>query len=436
MKNLLTLAVFGIAVTWIPDALSQAFNDFQKPPHSYYDREPTDPMSQLINAAEAGEFDFGTESGLPLVKKMLKALDIPESSQVIVFSQTSLQRSLISSENPRAMFFNEDTHLAWMPGGKVEVISFDPQTGGRFYFEEPPKNPGEKVGFVQPRSCFGCHGGSATNFLPGPLARSHYTAKNGRRVRAVADHIRLGHTVPFESRWGGYFVTNAPANLEHLGNTFASREGQSVVLEQPEGSLSDLSAFFDEKILPRGDSNVIPLLLFDHQIEAHNLLMEALYRHRHLEAETAKSEDGPRERTVRGTERLFDKLVRYLLFADEVSLEGYDFERNPEFESDFQRNSRKASDGTSLKDFNLEDRIFENRLSYLIYSRSFEEAPQEMRDRVYSRLWDILTPASPPEGYDYFDPGERARIVKILQETKDDLPAIWRGEAGIVSSDR
>ncbi|MDF2375132.1 MAG: hypothetical protein P1U81_02750 [Verrucomicrobiales bacterium] len=291
------------------------------------------------------------------------------------------------------MYFNEDTHLAWMPGGKVEIISFDPDTGGRFFIEEPPEEPGEKVRFVHSGRCFGCHGGSATNFLPGPLARSHFTSETGRRLGSVSGHIRLGHKVPFQDRWGGYSVTGAPKTLKHLGNVFASRnEKREVLLDTVRDRSKDsLSDYFEPEKFPRGDSNVVPLLLLDHQIEGHNLIMEARYRQRHLDYQTEKK-GKPESSAQRSADSLFERLTRYLLFKEEASLAGHRINRHPEFEEDFRANRKTTADGLSLKDLSLNGRLMEHRLSYLIQSRPFLESPQNMKDQIYNRLWAILSP--------------------------------------------
>lgn len=405
---------------------AQAFNDFELEPHNYYDLVPEDGMSRLIEKWQKGEHDFGSETGLKALEKLLHDLDIPVSSQVLVFSKTSLQRDLVSPDNPRAMYFNEDIHVAWMPGGKIEVNSFDAHAGGLFFFELPPKNPGERVGFEMQRRCFGCHGGSATNFLPGPLGRSNFTDLTGRRLRGVRSHIRVGHAVPFEERWGGYFVTNAPPTLEHMGNGFAERVGREIAItDSSKRSTTDLGEFFDPEKLLRPDSNILPLMLFDHQIEFHNLLVEALYRHRTLEYYTEQNGGTPPTGMPQSVAKHFDKLVSYLLFADEVSLAGHDFQLPTEFAADFRRNARESSAGDSLKDFDLKTHLFRNRCSYMIHSRSFEEAPAAMKERVYDRLWSILSPDQAPEEYAYLGDDERSRILQILRETKTDLPATW-----------
>lgn len=405
---------------------AQFFNDSYEPPHNYLKREGTDAMSVLIRQAAEGAHSFGTETGLPLLEKLLHDLDVPVSSQVVLFSRTSLQKDLVSPENPRAIYFDDNIYLAWMPGGKIEVNSFDPDAGGLFYFEEPPEKPGDEVGFIRFARCMGCHGGSATNFLPGPLGRSHYTSETGRRLRGVPSHERTSHKVPFKERWGGYFVTGAPAGLEHMGNSFAIGSGRTVAINVTAHAVKEnLEEFFDPTKLLRTDSDILPLMLFDHQIEGHALLVEARYRERITQYRAEQNEGKAPAWTLEETKEFFDKFVRYLLFADEVSLAGTPVAGSPDFKQDFLAKKRTDAEGHSLRDFDLESRLFRNRLSYLIYSDSFEGAPQSMKNRVYDRLWTILSAETPPEGYQYFEPGERQRILSILRTTKSDLPESW-----------
>jgi hypothetical protein len=435
MQNPLHVVTLTLSLVFEATFLQgQAFNDFSLAPHNYGSVEKTDQMSQLIKRSGQGQFDFGTEDGLPLLKKILAALDVPESSQILVFSRTSLQKELIGPDNPRAMYFNEDTHVAWMPEGKVEIISFDPHVGGIFFIEEADRKPDLPIRFTSQGGCFGCHGGAATNYLPGPLARSTYTSSAGQRLGQVRGHNRMGHQVPFPDRWGGYFVTGAPASLGHLGNAFATREsGTATVASVSDSMKTDLGDFFDTEKYLRPDSNVLPLLLFDHQIEAHNLIMECVYRWRHLEYETAKN-GGVAPGDTRGkTEKAFEKLVRYLLFADEAPLPGSDFLVSAEYREEFRKSRKVDANELSLRDFDLKTRLFSHRLSYMIYARSFEDAPAGMRAEVYRRIWKILAPEAPPAGYEYFAPGEREKIFSILKATKTDLPEEWTGGSLVLS---
>ncbi len=429
-----------VALAWAASGntlRAQAFNDFQIPPHDYNSIQGRDAMSRLLGRAAAGDFEFGEETGRPLLRRLLAELGIPESSQVLLFSKTSLQREHISPENPRAIFFNENGYVSWMPDGLIEVLMFDPDAGGLFFIEELPEERSDpRIAFAKGRGCTGCHSGSATNFLPGPMARSSYVDVEGRRIGSVSGHIRMNHAMPPQNRWGGFYVTGAPASLGHLGNAFARKEGKATVLDRPEPSpRSDLSGFFDAARYPRPDANVFPLLLFDHQIEAHNLLMEVRYRWRLFEYERAKFGGKASSLASEGLERGMRRLVRYLLFADEAPLDGSGLVVSEQFRRDFAGRRRADPEGRSLRDPDLRTRLFSHRLSYMIYSQAFEDAPLEMRETVYARLHEILLVAEAPEGFGYFDPGEREAIVAILRATKDDLPPAWRaGAAEVVAS--
>ncbi|MDP4584835.1 MAG: hypothetical protein NWT04_13055 [Verrucomicrobiales bacterium] len=421
MRPALFAIVFSVLLFPRSEARAQAFNDFLVPPHDYGAIEGRDAMSRLVARAARGERDFGTETGLPLLRELLAELAIPESSQVLLFSKTSLQREYITPKTPRAIYFNENGYVSWVPDGLIEVLMFDPDAGGLFFLEElPEERPDLKTAFVKGRGCTGCHSGTATNFLPGPMARSAYVADDGRRIGAVPGHTRMHHGVPFADRWGGYYVSGAPLSLSHLGNAFASREGGETKLTRP-GMLYDSGKY------PIPEANVLPLMLFDHQIEGHNLLMEVRYRWRLAEYEKAKSGGEISTGTRLGLERGLERLVRYFLFANEAALDGAELVVSTAYREDFLRGRRMDGEGHSLKDLDLTNRLFKNRLSYLIYAQAFEEAPLGMREAVFARLHAILTPPEPPEGYAYFDKGERERIVSILRATRNDLPAGWHG---------
>lgn len=410
---------------------SQAFNDFLVPPHDYNSIRGRDAMSRLIERASAGGYAFGEETGLPLLRRVLAELGIPESSQVLLFSKTSLQREYIDPENPRAIFFNENGYVSWMPDGLIEVLMFDPDAGGLFFIEELPEERSDpRVAFVKSRGCTGCHSGSVTNFLPGPMARSGYVDAGGKRIGSIPGHIRMNHGVPLADRWGGFYVTGAHASLGHLGNALARKEQGKTVLDRPEAPvLSELSGLFDVSRYPRRDADALALLLFDHQIEAHNLLMELRYRWRLVEYERAKSGGEASTIAMEGLERGLRRVVRYLLFADEAPLDGAALAVSSDSRRDFLASRRTDPEGRSLRDLDLGERMFSHRLSYMIDSQAFAEAPRDMRALVYEQLGGILLPEVAPDDFDYFDEGEREAIVSILRATKDDLPPGW-GDSG------
>src|SRR6056297_759226 len=108
--------------------------DIADPPFDYVDTEDENPVSRLAAKLKSKEvkLEYTREQGY--LKALLAELDIPESSQTLVFSKTSLQVQHISRRNPRALYFNDDTYVGWVRGSSlVEVSTADPKLGAAFY---------------------------------------------------------------------------------------------------------------------------------------------------------------------------------------------------------------------------------------------------------------------------------------------------------------
>ena len=105
------------------------------------------------------------------------------AARVLVFSKTSLQRHLISPSNPRAIYFNDDLYLAWVPGGElIEIASMDPLLGAVFYSVRQKAGRDKGVIVRRGERCLFCHASSASGRVPGLLMQSVYTNSDGHRV--------------------------------------------------------------------------------------------------------------------------------------------------------------------------------------------------------------------------------------------------------------
>ena len=156
MIRLLFFAVVAIFFSGFQPCFGQFWNDFEVEPHLYRGRELKDPVSQFLKKVRSGEIVVDEGNGKPLVERLLREFNIPVSSQIIVFTKTSLQRDMVNAGNPRALYFNEDVYLGWMPGGRVEIASIDPHLGPIFYFQRPLNRPMISF-FRRSRNCLGCH---------------------------------------------------------------------------------------------------------------------------------------------------------------------------------------------------------------------------------------------------------------------------------------
>jgi hypothetical protein len=349
-------------------------------------------------------------------------------SQVLVFTKTSLQRRVVNPESPRALYFNEDVYLGWMPNGRIEIASMDPKVGGVFYFQRPLDDSEQPI-FHREESCLGCHAGSATNFLPGLLARSVFPDGNGRSLKNVKTFDRIGHQVPFDERWGGWLLSGEVGTARHMANALASVEDGKATL----GQAKQPSKFFNAELHLRPDSDVLAMLLHDHQISMHHWMMEAHYRvrqglHDAKVKDTSRAsleaiESGERE----DLEACVDRLMRYLLFADEAPMGEESWKDGGDYRKVFLADRRQTVDGRSLKDLKLRERIFKYRCSYMIYSKAFAALPLSLREEVYHRLYKVLT--NDADGFEHLGQEEREGILSILTETLPEAAAYWSREA-------
>jgi hypothetical protein len=96
------------------------------------------------------------------------------------------------------------------------------------------------------------------------------------------------------------------------------------------------------------------------------------------------------------------------------------------FAADFAARSPRDSKGRSLRDLDLNTRLFRYPCSYLIYSRAFDTLPVEVKDYIYQRLWDILSVWRIGKDDPRLSPEDGTAIIEILRETKRDLPDYWK----------
>ncbi len=383
---------------------------WELPPIRYSDTAPAAPLGKLL----AG----GKLEGLGQVERvrhLLKALSIPEESQILVFSKTSKQNDLITPGTPRALYFSADAYAGYVPGGMMEVAVHDPLLGVVFYLIDL-QNPAS-VSFVKRETgeCLSCHGTARTEDVPGLLVRSVFPDADGRPLLALGSST-VDASSPISSRWGGYYVTGR-SSLPHVGNrVFREEDG----LPKPELSqLADVSEKLNASRYPRATSDIVALMVLEHQCDLHNRMTAAAMRYRrtHWLGKLLDKESDPDKETAG---RLADEdakdLVYHLLFKGEAEM-GDGVEGDEAFQTAFTRQFPKTREGDSLADFHLGSRLFKNRCSYMIYSQAFTQLPARVRSATLKRLRAVLDGAEAQEEFAYLKEPERKRISAILKET-------------------
>jgi hypothetical protein len=177
-------------------------------------------------------------------------------------------------------------------------------------------------------------------------------------------------------------------------------------------------------------SDIVALMVFEHQTHVHNLLtkanyaaQQAMYYQANLNRALGQPIDAPLDSTTRRIESAGDKLIEGLLFADEAIITET-IAGSSEFAQEFS--SRGPHDGRarSLRNFDLKSRLFRYPCSYLIYSPSFDGLHPSMKAYVSKRLCEILAGRN-DAGFSHLSVADRNSIAEILRETKSSL---WADE--------
>lgn len=391
------------------------YRDFDQSPHDYWKQTPKDRFSRWMTNVQSGRVELDYSGEKAFVASVLKSLDIPASSQMLVFSTTSLQLSLISPLSPRALFFNEDVYLGHVVGGKIEVVSVDPDLGGVFYIFDIPRN-GQPPRPERATRCMNCHAREDTGYVPGLVVKSVIPGVRGGSLESFRQE-QSGHGVPLSQRFGGWYLTGTGGFTNHLANFYGLSSPQGIARQklQPGASFS-----YDRYLMPSSD--LLPQLLHEHQIGFVNRTIEATYRTR-----SALAEDSGKLSPINTTmlDQQARALTRYLLFADEVPLPTGGVAGDAEFKRDFASVRRLGPGGASLKDFELRTRLFQHRCSYMIYGLAFQGLPPEMKQRVFARLSQALDTNRSDKEYAYLPAVEKQAIRGILKATLPELPKGW-----------
>jgi hypothetical protein len=412
---LAVLALVGALAT--PDAQrSDAFAESRDHAAIAYTDGPLDNPVETLDAALASgarALAFDPVSGyLPAV---LEAFGLPVASQMLVFSDTSLQADLIDVGTPRALYFDDRVYVGWVRGaGALEVAVHDARQGAVLY--QLPQVEGAVPRFTRDEQCLQCHMTWDTYAVPGLLM--HSTAPRANEME-YATGFATDHRSPFVQRWGGWFVTGDHGGAVHMGNVpTAPGDLGRLALDDPRATLASVDGLFDADGFLSPYSDVVALLVLGHQAQASTLLTRVGWEARVAEAAGATAPTARVEAAARD-------LVDYLLFADEAPLPG-PVTGTSGFAEWFEGVGPRDAAGRSLRDLDLDTRLLAWRCSYMVYAPAFDALPPTASDAVYARLWAVLSDAAPDSRTD-LPPEERQAIVEILRDTKPALPAYFAG---------
>lgn len=419
---LATLALFSFA------SYARGDDPFDQPPIEYSTSTPNDCVTQLQARLESGEQKLEFQGKLGYLPSVLQALNIPIESQMLVFSQTSLQRQRISPRRPRAVYFNDDAYVGFCQSGEVlEVATADPKLGVVFYTIDQEQV--EQPRFVrQTDNCLVCHSSSRTDSVPGLVVRSLFVDRSGQPILSEGSYS-VDHRTPLEQRWGGWYVTGTHGAQVHLGNLVLADRKVPRPIENKEGqNVTDLSDRFRIDDYLSHHSDIAALMILEHQCLVQNRITQAgfvtrqaLYYEADMNRAFGEPEGNRLESTTRRIQSAGDALVDAMLMVDEAKLTS-SVKGTSGFAEKFASAGLRDHQGRSLRDLDLNSRLFKYPCSYLIYSKSFSELPPAMKDYFWQRLWQVLSNHDESAKFAHLSAEDRKAIMEILRETVLDLP--------------
>jgi hypothetical protein len=345
-----------------------------------------DPVTALQRELAAGQASLDFDGTPGFLRSLLARLNIPVESQMLLFSKTGIQHPFTNPDNPRALYFNDRVIVGYIPGAPMlEVASHDPRQGVIFQTLPQEVGLGTPPRFVRPDRCLTCHLSANSLGVPGILVRSMFTEGTGRTRPQLGSAI-VDHRTPLEQRWGGWYVTGSHGRARHMGNAMVA-----VALERGEDAISDvtlnraaLDARVDRSKYPASSSDITALMVFDHQGHAMNLLTRLGWETRIALA------DGAAEFSTGELRALVNDAADYLLFVDEPPLVA-PVRGISKFAEAFSAAGPRDRNGRSLRELDLQTRLFKYRCSYMIYSPAFAALPPEARTALLARMREILT---------------------------------------------
>jgi hypothetical protein len=388
---------------------------FDLPPILYSASISNDPVANLQRKLASGEVSLSRDPKFGYLPSLLQELNIPPQSQVLVFSKTSLQIHKISPANPRALYFNDSVYVGYVPGSEIlELAANDPQLGAVFYTldggdddrdvqsdserrnEESETTSTQRVeDFKLARdrgNCLSCHATNRTEGVPGYLVRSIFPDRTGR-PRTGASSYTTDYRSPWKQRWGGWYVTGKHGAMRHMGNAFAVDRSDPQKIDFDGGAnLTELPTRVQSGLHMLPSSDLVALLVLEHQTRVHNLITRANYETRQavaLDKAMNQAIQRPAEYRSESTQRRIasaaNALAEALLMMDEPKLDDT-VSGTSDFQEIFQSMGPLSRAGRSLRQLDLKVRLFRYPLSFLIYTPEFQQLPEEVMHLVKERL--------------------------------------------------
>lgn len=391
----------------------------------------SDAIWRLQKQLDSGKAKLNFDEQLGWLPSVMQALNVPTDSQILNFGKTSFQAPLISPRRPRALYFNDCVSVGYVRGGEVlEIASVDPKQGVVFYTLDQDRSARPR--FQRRDSCLQCHLNNSTLNVPGLMIRSIYPEQSGMPLFHAGGFITDDRS-PLKDRWGGWYVSGTHGAQVHMGNAFVPNPQSPTNLDTRESlNVTSLKSRFNAQEYLSPHSDIVALMVIEHQTRMTNLITRAGWETRkalHYRETMTQALGELSPETAASTERRIrsatETLLEGILFAEETVLTA-PVGGTSGFAESFAKRGPFDARGRSLRQFDLQKRLFRFPCSFLIYSEAFDNLPPESLDYMYRRLWEVLNGKDTSPAFARLSAENRKAIREILLATKSNLPKYWR----------
>jgi hypothetical protein len=227
-------------------------------------------------------------------------------------------------------------------------------------------------------------------------------------------------------------VTGTHGSQRHLGNAWvADKDNWQDIDIESGANVTDLSQRVDLAPYLTPHSDIVALMVMEHQIAMHNLFTAAhiewrLYW-REVQADHPATPDVLSDEAAARLGMIAKRVANGLLMQDAAELTDK-IRGTSDFRDEFVKQGPVDQQGRCLRELDLNQRLFRYACSYMVDSAAFDGLDHRLREAVCQRLAAALEAPSPG------DPDLAARrqvTLEILKSTKPEcFPPVGPGAAG------
>ena len=371
--------------------------DWERDPIRYSTAPADNAMNRLAPKLADGTVKLDHQRDSGHLRSLLTALHVPESSQVLVFSKTSLQRRPDRARAPRGRCTSTTTCTSASASAATCWRCPPPtRSSGPCSTRSTRSRRASRRFTRQTDNCLTLpRRRRATGACRGTVVRSVFPDRDGQPI--LSGRARSGSTTPARSseRWGGWYVTGTHGKPDAHGQpVVAGRRATGRGAGERRGqNVTDLHGRFTAGLPDAAQRHRRP----DGAGAPDRRCTTGWPGLDRSEGRIALHARGRRDRTKVTSASLGDELVEVLLFRDEAKLTAGSRARVRSGRSSTKRGPFDKK-GRSLRQFDLKTRLFKYPCSYLVYADAFQKLPAEIKEYALRRLYAVLTGADGGQG--------------------------------------